>query len=42
MRIWCTEGLELFMEVAAGTPEWLNGDDARLRQILINLVGRTR
>jgi CheY-like chemotaxis protein len=27
------------MEVEPGTPEWLNGDDARLRQILINLVG---
>jgi signal transduction histidine kinase/CheY-like chemotaxis protein len=33
------KGLELTMEVEPGTPEWLNGDDARLRQILINLVG---
>jgi signal transduction histidine kinase/CheY-like chemotaxis protein len=31
--------LELAVEIGPGTPEWLNGDDARLRQILINLVG---
>jgi signal transduction histidine kinase/CheY-like chemotaxis protein len=33
------KGLALECEIAPGTPEWLNGDDARLRQILINLVG---
>jgi CheY-like chemotaxis protein len=33
------KGLELVIEIAPGTPEWIHGDDARLRQILINLVG---
>jgi CheY-like chemotaxis protein len=33
------KGLRLAVEIVPGTPEWLNGDDARLRQILINLVG---
>jgi CheY-like chemotaxis protein len=33
------KGLELVCEVDPAVPEWLCGDDARLRQILINLVG---
>jgi signal transduction histidine kinase/CheY-like chemotaxis protein len=33
------KGLDLTMEIAPGTPEWIHGDDARLCQILINLVG---
>ena len=32
-------GLELRCAVDPAVPEWVNGDDARLRQILINLVG---
>jgi CheY-like chemotaxis protein len=33
------KGLELVCEVDPAVPQWLSGDDARLRQILINLVG---
>ena len=33
------KGLTLELAIAPGTPEWIHGDDARLRQILINLVG---
>jgi signal transduction histidine kinase/CheY-like chemotaxis protein len=33
------KGLELVCGVDTSVPEWLCGDDARLRQILINLVG---
>src|ERR1035437_3759755 len=33
------KGLALVWEVDPAVPEWLCGDDARLRQILINLVG---
>jgi signal transduction histidine kinase/CheY-like chemotaxis protein len=33
------KGLELVCDVDTSVPEWLRGDDARLRQILINLVG---
>jgi signal transduction histidine kinase/FixJ family two-component response regulator len=33
------KGLALVCEIGDGVPEWLRGDDARLRQILINLVG---
>jgi signal transduction histidine kinase/CheY-like chemotaxis protein len=33
------KGLALQCEVDPAVPEWLCGDDARLRQILINLVG---
>jgi signal transduction histidine kinase/CheY-like chemotaxis protein len=33
------KGLELVCEVDPAVPQWLRGDDARLRQILINLVG---
>ena len=33
------KGLTLESDVAPEIPAWLNGDDARLRQILINLVG---
>jgi signal transduction histidine kinase/CheY-like chemotaxis protein len=33
------KGLALVCEVNPAVPEWLCGDDARLRQILINLVG---
>jgi signal transduction histidine kinase/CheY-like chemotaxis protein len=33
------KGLALACEVDRDVPEWLRGDDARLRQILINLVG---
>jgi signal transduction histidine kinase/CheY-like chemotaxis protein len=33
------KGLELRCEVDPAVPEWVCGDDARLRQILINLVG---
>jgi CheY-like chemotaxis protein len=33
------KGLALVCEVDPAVPEWVCGDDARLRQILINLVG---
>jgi CheY-like chemotaxis protein len=33
------KGLALVCEVDPAVPQWLRGDDARLRQILINLVG---
>ena len=33
------KGLELLLEVDPAVPEWVCGDDARLRQILINLIG---
>jgi CheY-like chemotaxis protein len=33
------KGLALKATITPGTPEWLLGDDARLRQILINLAG---
>jgi signal transduction histidine kinase/CheY-like chemotaxis protein len=33
------KGLALVSEIDDAVPEWLSGDDARLRQILINLVG---
>jgi PAS domain S-box-containing protein len=33
------KGLELIVSMAAGVPEWINGDPSRLRQILINLLG---
>jgi signal transduction histidine kinase/CheY-like chemotaxis protein len=33
------KGLALVCEVDPSVPQWLCGDDARLRQILINLVG---
>jgi signal transduction histidine kinase/ActR/RegA family two-component response regulator len=33
------KGLELIGQIDPGIPEWLLGDDARLRQILLNLVG---
>ncbi len=33
------KGLTMVCEVDPSVPEWLRGDDARLRQILINLVG---
>jgi signal transduction histidine kinase/CheY-like chemotaxis protein len=33
------KGLALTSDVDPSVPEWLRGDDARLRQILINLVG---
>ena len=33
------KGLELLCEIAAGTPEIVEGDEGRLRQILTNLVG---
>ena len=33
------KGVELSWEVASDVPEWLDGDAARLRQVLLNLVG---
>jgi signal transduction histidine kinase/CheY-like chemotaxis protein len=33
------KGLKLFSEVDDNVPEWIEADDARLRQILINLIG---
>jgi len=33
------KGLRLVSEVDDGVPEWIEADEARLRQILINLVG---
>jgi signal transduction histidine kinase/ActR/RegA family two-component response regulator len=33
------KGLHLACDVAPDAPEWVHGDDARLRQILVNLVG---
>jgi signal transduction histidine kinase/CheY-like chemotaxis protein/ligand-binding sensor domain-containing protein len=33
------KGLDLACEIAPDAPEWVLGDDARLRQILINLAG---
>ena len=33
------KGLELLAEVDDGAPEWILGDLARLRQVLVNLVG---
>ncbi len=32
------KGLKLEVSIAAEIPEWLNGDPARLRQVLLNLV----
>ncbi len=41
-RIWRetarAKGLDLSLEIAADTPEWLSGDPMRVRQILLNLV----
>jgi signal transduction histidine kinase/ActR/RegA family two-component response regulator len=41
-RIWRetarAKGLDLSLEIAADTPEWLSGDPVRVRQILLNLV----
>jgi PAS domain S-box-containing protein len=33
------KNLELNCEIARGVPQWVEGDPARLRQVLINLVG---
>jgi signal transduction histidine kinase len=32
------KGLELRVEVAAGLPEWVEGDELRLKQVLVNLL----
>lgn len=34
-----TQGIELIYRIDAGVPAWIMGDLARLRQILVNLVG---
>ncbi|MEN6452355.1 MAG: PAS domain S-box protein [Thermoguttaceae bacterium] len=34
-----TKGLKLASDVAANLPKWVRGDDVRLRQILVNLLG---
>lgn len=33
------KGLELVLHVSPSTPEWVHGDQNRLRQVLVNLVG---
>jgi PAS domain S-box-containing protein len=33
------KGLELACRIADGVPDWVVGDEARLRQILVNLIG---
>jgi len=33
------KGLKLGCEVDAGLPEWVRGDEVRLRQVVVNLVG---
>ncbi|MDA1055074.1 MAG: response regulator [Planctomycetota bacterium] len=33
------KGLELVLDVAASTPEWLHGDQHRVRQVIMNLLG---
>jgi len=32
-------GINLMMEIGPGVPRWVEGDDTRLRQVLLNLVG---
>jgi PAS domain S-box-containing protein len=33
------KGLDLVLEIAPGTPEMMKGDEGRVRQILLNLIG---
>ena len=35
-----SSGLELRTSVDTGIPEWVNGDEIRLRQVLVNLLGK--
>src|SRR5262249_5033740 len=34
-----SKGLELDFEISASTPEYVRGDESKLRQVLINLLG---
>jgi CheY-like chemotaxis protein len=37
-----TRGIDLALEMSTGVPEWVRGDEGRVRQILFNLVGNAR
>lgn len=34
-----SKGLQIGIHIEAGVPEWVNGDETMLRQVLLNLVG---